>query len=226
MPACLATLAPEPLLRTGLISAHAASAVIAFTLGVLLAARRGRHPTQAVSYLIALTLMAVSVTGAVILEWHALTLAIRGIFTALLALAAYTVWRGYRARGKLAAAGSSLPGALDDLSFTLIALFTAFVVVLTGDLGGPVWLVVALGVLAVAAGRRLTGLIKARRLRREDPTGNTPPAGPPTAPRPTRPTTAAARALPAVAYSMTKTRTHPRSSAPRVVRRPWSPSST
>jgi hypothetical protein len=39
--------------------------------------------------------------------------------------------------------------------------------------------VVTLGVLAVAAGRRLTGLLKAQRLRREDATGNTPPAGPP-----------------------------------------------
>jgi hypothetical protein len=178
MAAHLATLAPEPL-RTGLIAAHAASAVIAFTLGVGLAARRGRHPAQALSYLIALALMAVFVTTAVILDWHALTPAIRGIFTALLALAAYTVWRGYRARGKLAVGGASLPGALDDLGFTLIALFTAFVVVLANDLGGPVWLVVALGVLAVAVGRRLTGLIKARRLRQEDATGTTPPAGPP-----------------------------------------------
>ena len=84
MAAHLAALAPEPLLRNGLIIAHAASGAIAFTLGVRLAAR---HPAQALCYLIALTLMAVFVTGAVILDWHALTPATRGIFTALLALA-------------------------------------------------------------------------------------------------------------------------------------------
>jgi hypothetical protein len=167
MPAHLAALGPVPVLRTGLIAAHAISGAVAFILGTLLAVRRGRHPAQALGYLITLTLMALCVTGAVILGWPALTAVTRGIFTALLGLAAYTAWRAGQARSKLTAAGPSLPGALDDLSFTLITLFTGFVVILAGDLGGPVWLVVTLGILAVAAGRRLASLIKARRLRVE-----------------------------------------------------------
>jgi hypothetical protein len=163
-------------IRDALIAAHAISATAAFIFGAALALRRGTHPAQAVLYLIALTLMALFLTAAVILDWQAFTPAIRGLFTALLALAAYTVWRGYQARNRLTAATPALPGALDDLGFTLIVLFTGFVVILAGDLGGPVWLVVALGVLAVAAGRRLTSLVKARRLRLE--TGNTPGAAP------------------------------------------------
>jgi hypothetical protein len=177
MAAPLAVQDPLPVLRTALITAHAISGTAAFILGVLLAARRGHHPAQALGYLIALTLMALLVTGAVILDWPTLAPAIRGIFTALLTLATYTVWRGYQARTKLTAAGSSLPGALDDLSFTLITLFTGFVVILANDLGGPVWLVVTLGVLAVVVGRRLAGLIKARRLQAEH--ANTPESSAP-----------------------------------------------
>jgi len=168
MTAHLAALGVEPALRDGLIAAHAISAAAAFILGALLLARSGNHPVQSSLYVTALTLMAVFVTGAVILDWRSLSPATRGIFAALLALGAYTVWRGWQARKKLTAAGPSLPGALDDLGFTLITLFTGFVVILADDLGGPVWLVVALGVLAVATGRRLAHLVTARRLRRPD----------------------------------------------------------
>jgi hypothetical protein len=168
MAAHLTVLGPLSGLHIGLITAHAISGTVAFILGALLVARCGHHPAQALGYVIALTLMALLVTGAVILDWPVLTPAARGVFTALLALAAYTAWRGYRAQTKLTAAGPALPGALDDLSFTLITLFTGFVVILANDLGGPVWLAITLGILAVAAGRRLTSLIKARRLQAED----------------------------------------------------------
>jgi hypothetical protein len=168
MAAHLTVMGPLPGLHIGLITAHAISGTVAFILGALLVARRGHHPAQALGYMIALTLMALLVTGVVILDWPVLTPATQGVFTALLALAAYTAWRGYQARTKLTAAGPALPGALDDLSFTLITLFTGFVVILANDLGGPVWLVIALGIVAVAAGRRLTSLIKARRLQAED----------------------------------------------------------
>jgi hypothetical protein len=61
----------------------------------------------------------------------------------VLTLATYTLWRGYQARIKLTTAGPAPPGALDDLSRTLITLFTGFVVILANNLGGPVWLVIA-----------------------------------------------------------------------------------
>jgi hypothetical protein len=86
----------------------------------------------------------------------------QGIFAALLALAAYTVWRGWQARNKLAGRRRE-PGAVDDVGFTLITLFAGFVIILVNDLGGPAWLVAVLGILAVLVGRRAAGLIKARR---------------------------------------------------------------
>lgn len=171
MAAQLAALGPEPALRNSLIAVHVISGAAAFVLGALLAVRRGHRPAQVLLYVITLALTALFVTGAVILDWHGLTAATRGLFAALLALAFYTVWRGWQARSKLAAAAPRLPGALDDLGFTLITLFTGFVVILAGDLGGPVWLVVTLGIVAVATGRRLTSLNKARRLKPEDQPG-------------------------------------------------------
>ena len=93
MTAHLAALGVEPALRDGLIAAHAISGAAAFILGALLAARSGSHPVQSSLYVTALTLIALFVTGAVILDWHSLSPATRGIFTALLALAAYGVAR-------------------------------------------------------------------------------------------------------------------------------------
>ena len=104
MAAQLAVLGPEPVLRNSLIAVHVVSGAAAFVLGVLLAVRPGRRPAQFLLYVIALVLMALFVTGAVILDWHRLTAATRGLFAALIALAFYTVWRGWRARSKLAAA--------------------------------------------------------------------------------------------------------------------------
>lgn len=155
-------LSPDPMLLDGLIAAHAFSAVTAFALGIALALGRSRHRAQAMVYALALTLMALFVAGAVILDWPSLAPAARGIFTALLALAAYTVWRGWQARNKLAARRGEL-GAVDDIGFTLITLFVGFVVILVNDLGGPAWLMAVLGVAAVLAGRRGVGLIRARR---------------------------------------------------------------
>lgn len=65
-------LSPEPMLHDGLIAAHALSGVIAFALGIALALRRSRHPAQAMAYALALALMALFVTGAVILDWPSL----------------------------------------------------------------------------------------------------------------------------------------------------------
>jgi hypothetical protein len=152
------------ILHDALIAGHALGGVIAFALGTAVAARRGNHPAQALVYAASLTVMAVFLTAAVVLDWHGLSLAVQSLYAALVVLAGYTVWRGWRARNELAAARPSLPRALDDVGFTLITLFTGFVVVLVGDLGGPAWLVVLLGILAVATGRRLAGLAKARRL--------------------------------------------------------------
>src|SRR5262245_33069723 len=135
MTTSLAALGAEPALRNVLIAAHAVSAAVAFLLGATVAVRRAARPGYARAYVIALLLMTVFVAGAVILDWHTLGTVTGGLFAALIALACYTVWRGWRAQARLGAAGAGLhpasdgvlSGAIDDLGFTLITLFTGFV---------------------------------------------------------------------------------------------------
>lgn len=150
------------MLHTGLIAGHAVSALAAFGLGALIAVRGGGHPARAWVYAIALTLMTVFVASVVAVDWGTLAGALRGVFGALLALAAYTTWRGWRARSRLRAGPAARSGALEDVGFTLITLFTGFVVILAQDLGGPVWLVVLAGIVAVAGGRRLVQAVTSR----------------------------------------------------------------
>jgi hypothetical protein len=175
MTANLTALGAEQALRGALIAGHASCAAIAFLLGLVLALRPSTRSAYSWAYgwayAIALMLMTLLVTGAVILDWNGLHPAIRGLFAALIALAGYTAWRGWRARAGfgavapgLPAAGPGLARALDDLGFTLITLFTGFVLILANHLGGPIWLMVVLGVVCVAAGSALLGHVKARRL--------------------------------------------------------------
>jgi hypothetical protein len=170
MTANLAALGAEQVLGNTLIAAHASCAVAAFLIGAVLAVRRGTRPAYGWAYVTALMLTTLFVSGAVILGWSGLEPAIRGLFAALIALAGYTTWRGWRARARLSAvapglpsAGPALARAVDDLGFTLITLFTGFVVILANSLGGPVWLMVVLGVFSVATGRSLISHVKARR---------------------------------------------------------------
>lgn len=152
------------MLHVGLITAHVISAVTAFGLGVSLVARRGSHPVQARLYAVALTLMTLFVTGAVALDWDTLGGVVQALFVTLLALACYVTWRGWRARSRLSAGLASLGGALRDISFALVTLFTAFVVNLVHGLGGPLWLVLVSGILALAASWRVVRVITSRRL--------------------------------------------------------------
>jgi hypothetical protein len=171
MTADLAALGAEPVLRNTLIAAHASCAAAAFLLGAVLAVRRRTRLAQGWAYVIALMLMTLFVSGAVILDWNGLDPAIRGLFAALIALAGYTTWRGWRARARLGTlaprlptAGPALACAIDDLGFTLITLFTGFVVILANQFGSPIWLMVVLGVFSVVTGRSLVTRVKARRL--------------------------------------------------------------
>jgi hypothetical protein len=72
----------------------------------------------------------------------------------LTVLAFYVGWRGWQAFQDLQRRGAGwTPSYLDDVGFTLIALFDGFVVIGALDLGAPVWLVVAIGVLGILVGR-------------------------------------------------------------------------
>lgn len=144
------------MLHTLLIAAHAASGIAAFASGCLALRRppRGVPPTFRV-YLGALWLMALFLLPAVAIDWVTLAIVGRLLYAALAALALYMMWRGWRAFQDLRHRDADWIGAyIDDVGFTLIALFAGFVIIGALDLGAPVWLVVAIGVLAILAGRR------------------------------------------------------------------------
>ncbi len=80
--------------------------------------------------------------------------ATRVLYSGLLALAAYTGWRGWRAsRDLFGRAGDWRAQYVENLGFTVIALFDGFVIVTAMDLGAPGWLVVAIGAVGILAGR-------------------------------------------------------------------------
>lgn len=145
--------------RMVFITLHAAAGVIAFAAGCLALRWRGYLTVYFWSLVAMVGLLAVAVA----VDWPGLSTATRVLFAALLGLAGYMIWRAVQARRLQPAAGPGQQArAFDHIGFTLIALFEGFVVILTLDLGAPVWLVVAVAVAGVAVGRATLTQIKGR----------------------------------------------------------------
>jgi len=154
------------MLHNLLIVAHAAFAVAAFFLGVIAVLRpAGRMSTTFRVYLAALWLMVLFLITVVLVDWMGLDPSSRIVYSALLALAVYTGWRGWSAARDLQHRADDWQSAyIEDVGFTLIALFDGFVIVSSIDLGAPIALVVAIGVLGVLAGRHGIQRVKGRAL--------------------------------------------------------------
>jgi hypothetical protein len=107
--------------------------------------------------------MAVFMIGAMAAHWSDLPGASQGVFSALVGLALYMVYRALHA-SRLAhhEAHGREPRHVDDLGFILIALFDGFVIVAAIDLGAPVWIVIPLAILAVLVGHRAIQRVKSR----------------------------------------------------------------
>jgi hypothetical protein len=54
------------------------------------------------------------------------------------------------------------PRYMRDIGFTLVALWTAFVIILVLDLRAPIWLILLCGALATAIGHRFVRTVEAR----------------------------------------------------------------
>jgi hypothetical protein len=132
-------------LHSLLITAHAACATAALALGLAATLRRTEPIFGA--YLATLSLMLLFLVLLVVIDWAGLDDARRGTFAALLMLAAYTAWRGWHATRAV-----STGGFIDDVGFTLIALFDGFVIVSAIDIGIPLWMIPAVGILGVLLG--------------------------------------------------------------------------
>jgi hypothetical protein len=131
-----------------LIVAHAACAIAAFVLGLVAALHPAAQPSGTFrAYLATLSLAVVFLVLVVALDWSGLDAVKRGTFAALLVLAGYTAWRGWHATRTV-----GTPAFIDDVGFTLISLFAGFVIVSAFDLGLPLWLLPAIGVVGILLG--------------------------------------------------------------------------
>jgi hypothetical protein len=104
------------------------------------------------------------VAAAVAVDWGGLGSGSRVLFVALLILGCYMIARGARARRELVAGPGRAPSRyMDDVGFTLIALFVAFVVIAALDLGASGFVAVLIAVLGVLIGHRALAELKRQR---------------------------------------------------------------
>jgi hypothetical protein len=148
-----------------LVALHALAGVGCFVAGALSLSVSTASTWRYRAYLGSLIGMAGFAAAAVTAGWQARDQVSRAVFVALLVLAGYLVWRGIHAGRQL----RDRPGGwrstyVDDIGFTLIALFEGFAIVAAIDLGAPVWLVVVIAVAGVVAGNLAIRRIKGRLL--------------------------------------------------------------
>lgn len=141
-----------------LIAVHAVSGLVALTAGLIALRPDDAPPVTFRLYLGSLWTMVLALAAAVALDFPALDSASQVTFGALTLFAGYIGWRGWSAqRNARERPAGWRPRYVADVGFTLIALFTGFVVIAVLDLGAPIWLVLATGVLAVLGGRAALG---------------------------------------------------------------------
>jgi hypothetical protein len=150
---------------TVLISAHAAAGLISFTAGCLALTRRSYFTV----YFWSLVLLVVFLTAALALDWSRLNTILHAVFTGLLALGGYMVWRATQARRlQETTSHQQLAHRIDHIGFTLIALFDGFVIIAALDLGAPAWLAVVVAIAGVAVGHIAIRTLKIRQDRDSD----------------------------------------------------------
>jgi hypothetical protein len=143
------------MLHSILIIAHAACGLTALATGIFVL----RPHAAGVSllfrvYLGALWLMVLFLILVVALDWPQLAAGTMALYGALTLFALYVGWRGWNAPQHLRhPAGNWRAEYIDDVGFTVIALFDGFVIISALDLGAPVWLVLVIAALGILIGR-------------------------------------------------------------------------
>ena len=146
-----------------MILLHASAGVAAFVVAVvaLRPPRARRHPWMLELLAGLLVALVVFMVGAMVAHWSDLDGASQVVFTCLVGLGGYMVYRAVHARRLMAAPP---PGAMSryvgDVGFVMIALFEGFVIVAAIDLGAQVLAVVAIAVVGLVAGTRVVGRAK------------------------------------------------------------------
>ncbi len=148
-----------------MIILHAASAVACFITGVLIISpvMVQKYKWLMPTFLVSLSGLIIFMVGAMIAHWYELTGLEKGIFTGLVVLACYMLYRAIHARKLFQASGVS-EKYIDDVGFTLISLFNGFIIVALIDLSAPAWSVAAGAILATIVGTKLIAQTKRRYL--------------------------------------------------------------
>lgn len=141
-----------------LISVHAIAAGLCFLAGsVVLYSRAYRFDRGLFRfYLWSLGGMVVFLALAMFTVWPVYSGTNKVVFTGLLGLGIYMFYRGFSARTLLKTRADGWSEAfVHHIGFTLIALFEGFVVVSALNAQAPLWLVGAIAVAGIVAGRRV-----------------------------------------------------------------------
>lgn len=148
-----------------MIVLHAAAALGAFAVGAAaIDPRRANSHRWTLPALVGLLgAMTVFMVGAMAAHWSDLPGATQVLFSALVGLAVYMVYRARHASvlGDQQRHDRALRH-VDDLGVILIALFDGLVIVAAIDLGAPAWVVIPLALLAVLVGHRSVQRYKTR----------------------------------------------------------------
>jgi uncharacterized membrane protein len=141
-----------------LISVHAIAAGLCLLAGsIVLYSRAYRFDRRLFRfYLWSLGGMVVFLAMAMLTEWTVYAGTERAVFTGLLGLGIYMFYRGFSARTLLKTRADGWSEAfVRHVGFTLISLFEGFVIVSALNAHAPVWLVGAIAVVGIVAGRRM-----------------------------------------------------------------------
>jgi hypothetical protein len=148
-----------------LIVMHAASGVISFIAGSLLLIPRERigKPWVFRVYLAFLVGLVVFLAGAMLVYWVEYAVIERALYSGLLLLSLFMLFRAQKTRAMGRPAQSTREhDDVEHIGFTLISLFEGFVIVAIINAGGPGWLVGLLAILGIVLGRWLIGIAKQR----------------------------------------------------------------
>jgi hypothetical protein len=151
------------MLHTVLIVLHATAALVCFAAGALSLGLGASTSWRFRLYFWSLAAMLLFMAAAIAAHWTDLDPTARLIFLGLGILGLYMLWRAAHAGIRLRHQDQGWqPRYIDDIGFTLIALFDGFVIVSAIDLGAPTWLVVLIAVAGVVGGQLTMGRVKAR----------------------------------------------------------------
>jgi len=142
---------------------HATSGLVGFATGVALLSPNlfKRKPWILPVFVGSMVSLIIFMISAMIAHWTEIELNEKIIFTGLVFLAAYMLYRAIKARRKLLQAHTPI-GYIDDVGFPLIALFNGFIIVALIDLNAPIWLVIVSAIAATVVGSKWIKRTKAK----------------------------------------------------------------